>query len=251
MGPPPPKAIAKYEQTRAYAYAYLASQYLIVVVAAVGSIVAICSLKSLNDSVTAANVQASAAATQADAVTLSQQPYVAIGARQGEFAQFTHDYQNKLWVKLHVMNLGQTPALGFNLNAWSEDAPDHPDQHLETYWDDTKHKLVRGREGVPIPPQTEYTFLVSGDSTQEQLDAMAKEGQDFHIQGTLEYCDRLERFHCSGFEVSYSTDRSVWLITSGPPCTVDDLSPKHASFSIDKDVFVPAPRCKGIGEQSQ
>jgi hypothetical protein len=72
----------KYEQTRPYAYAYLASQYLILLVAAGGIGVAISSLRSLNQSVDAANRQAVAAATQARTAQqefeLSERPWVAV-----------------------------------------------------------------------------------------------------------------------------------------------------------------------------
>jgi hypothetical protein len=53
----PPDTRAEYQETRTYAYALLTSQYLVVAVAAVGIIVAICTIRSLNQSVDVANRQ--------------------------------------------------------------------------------------------------------------------------------------------------------------------------------------------------
>jgi len=135
VGPPPPHARTKYEQTQAYAYAYLASQYLIVAVAAVGSIVAICSLNSLNKSVTAANVQASAAAAQADAAqkqVVAAQGQAAAAAREADIAQKNLEASERPWieviatpitpltfdkagghitVKIQLINHGKSPAV--------------------------------------------------------------------------------------------------------------------------------------------
>jgi hypothetical protein len=246
----PPKPRTEYKQTRAYAYAYLASQYLIFIVAFIGAWIAVRSLNRLNQSVGAAVDQANAAKTQADAVMLSQQPYVVVGSRSGEFAQFTHDYQNKLWIKLHVVNLGQTAALQFNINAWSKYSPptQRPELHVETYWDETKRELVRFDEGVSIPPQSEYTFLVRGDCDQGQVKRLANTGEDFYIAGTIEWCDRIDKLHCTGFEATYSPDREVWLLSSGPACSVSEQSPKKRS-SGDNEVLVPQPRCKDAAKQ--
>ncbi len=89
---------------------YLLSQYLIVAVAVVGTIVAICSLKSLNRSVKAANRQAAAAAYQAQ---ITQQEYEAserpwVGLTGTEVLAAPTD--TSLKVRISYANAGHSPA---------------------------------------------------------------------------------------------------------------------------------------------
>jgi hypothetical protein len=107
---------------------YWISQIILAVLGIGGIAIALYTLSSLRD-------QAADEKVQANAVLLSQEPNVVIGARQGDYATFTHDRYNNVWVVLHVINLGQTAALHFNLNAWSIYAlrNSRPDLHVETY----------------------------------------------------------------------------------------------------------------------
>jgi hypothetical protein len=109
-GPPPPQRRSKYKKGRAYHYTYLASQIVIAIFASGGVIVAVCSLKSLNRSVRAANRQAAAAATQAQ---IAQQEYEAserpwVGLAGTEVLEAPTD--TSLKVRIVYTNAGHSPA---------------------------------------------------------------------------------------------------------------------------------------------
>ncbi|HEY6298069.1 MAG TPA: hypothetical protein VIW95_00365 [Candidatus Binatus sp.] len=113
-GTPPPITRAKYEQTRAYAYAYLASQFLITIVAAVGIAIAICSLNSVNESVGVAKDQAHtaliAAQTAQTQLELSERPWLKVEAHIHGVIDFNKRsiYVPITWV---VSNSGHSPAV--------------------------------------------------------------------------------------------------------------------------------------------
>jgi hypothetical protein len=129
-GTPPPNKSAKYEQTRVYAYVYLASQFLIAIVAGAGIVVAVCSLQSLNQSVVAANKQADAAATQAQTAQqefeLSERPWVY--EKVAIAKPLTYDTAGDAIIDLNFLltNIGHSPAAAtsVNLTAFAEHTPD-------------------------------------------------------------------------------------------------------------------------------
>lgn len=124
----PSNTSTKYEQTRAYAYAYLASQFLIAVVAAGGIWVAVRSLQSLNRSVTAANKQAVSAATQALTAQreyeLSERPWVYADVMLAK--PLTYDVNGaSITVRFILRNVGHSPAAStlINMAAYPQGAP--------------------------------------------------------------------------------------------------------------------------------
>lgn len=134
-GGPPPNRAPEYKQTKPYAYAYLVSQYLIVAVAFGGIVVAVCSLNSLNESVTAANKQAIAAATQAYTgqreFEMSERPWVYVDTAL--LKPLTYDVNGaNITMRFILHNVGHSPATNTQINmvAYAEGAPNHASDPL-------------------------------------------------------------------------------------------------------------------------
>jgi hypothetical protein len=107
---PSPQSYPQYQKGRAYDCTYLATQIVIAVFASAGVIVAICSLDSLNRSVTSANQQAQAAAGQAQVAQqqyeASERPWVTISKTQAD--GLTDDHRMKM--RFELINSGASPA---------------------------------------------------------------------------------------------------------------------------------------------
>ena len=173
-GSPTVNASTKYEQTRAYAYAYLASQFLIALVAGGGIVVAICSLQTLNQSVGAATKQAVAAATQAriaqQTLEANDRPWIEVVATPK--TPLTFDKAGgHITITYQLKNYGKSPAtyvFPYNTrftSPWNSlDALEYQKQCVEAR---ALKKIPEAKEfGAPIFPGTVPRF----DTENLQLD---------------------------------------------------------------------------------
>jgi hypothetical protein len=227
---------AEYKQTKPYAYTYLATQLFICVAAGVGIPVAIYSLRSLNNSVTAANSQAESAATQARLAFEAQRPFITFGDSAGKLVDYIPPQpgQPRGALILHFQNVGADAAPSVLINAVADNTPSvsfNPHHLLRYTYDVTfQSRNIRaevGDRGLPIAAHTNFTVPLDDKwvPTGEQWKQIygGHWFGEFSVWGTFEYCDSRGGYHCEGFDAGYRPPPiDIFTLRAPLPCFVGD-----------------------------
>lgn len=237
---------------------YLASQWTLVGVTAVGLVVALCSLHSLSSSIAVATQQAAAAATQARIAADAERPAISFGRPDGKMAEYIRPTagSNKGAIVLYFQNGGDDVAIRTLVNAYSmnnEKRVELEPHHLLRY--DFKYRGIAGRMtggGLTVPAHSVFSFPMPDEwvPTPQQWKQI-KAGHwvgGFFVAGTFEYCDKLGRYRCEGFRADYkSPPLDEFVLTTPIPCSVLPPSINEVPKPNRSEVHLLS-RCEQPGE---
>jgi hypothetical protein len=225
--PPNPPA-AKNEQTRGERYFYLGTQAALVVITGVGIAIAICTLRSLNESVKASNAQASAAATQAaiadEAMRVGNRPYVQVSKSLSskQSWEWTLDKKgNRIGVQLYLENAGNTPAERTevcgqisNIGPWRT-ACNHLEPHPKPVEIPLYHQARKSMVGYSytmgtvIPAHETIVIPVPNVTPEGIKKALAVKTGPFTVIGSFEYMNVFNEYCCEPFLISLENGKFV------------------------------------------
>ena len=151
----------------------------------------------------------------------TERPYVSLGDRDGKIAEFRVGPSGRTALVVYFYNAGRTPALNFIANIWTSKTgvKRTPSRHIERIENPSTGVI----ETVPGPAisgmatHLEYTPVRWTPSGAEI--ATIRDGKEFSVGGTYEYCDEFGNYRCEGFWAHYEPPPiDTFVQFAAPPC---------------------------------
>jgi hypothetical protein len=161
----------------------------------------------------------------------SERPYVSLGNSSGKIAEFRVSPDGRTALVVYFYNAGRTPALNFIANIWTtqKGIKRTPSRHIERIENPTTG-VVETVPGPAIPGLATHLEYAPERWTPSGAEIGAiREGQEFSIGGTYEYCDEFGNYRCEGFWARYEPPPiDAFIQFAAPPCWL----PPQSDFTV-------------------